>query len=133
MIEAIAALLLCQLSGEVLARQLGLPVPGPVVGLALLFLALRLRGWATPEAPAIDGTSLGVVSAFLLAHLSLLFVPAGTGIVRHAGTLVAHGPGLVVALVVSTVLTLTVTALVFVAVARSEPPNEQPSEQDEAP
>lgn len=129
MIEALAALLFCQLSGEVLARQFGLPVPGPVIGLALLFLALRLRSWARPDAPAIDGTSLGAVSAFLLAHLSLLFVPAGTGIVRHAGTLVAHGPGLVVALVVSTVLTLTVTALVFMAVARRTSAGEQDDAQ----
>jgi holin-like protein len=118
MIEAMAALLACQLSGEVLARQFNLPVPGPVIGLALLFMSLRLRARLRPDAPAIDKTALGVVSAFMLAHLSLLFVPAGTGIVRHAATLVQHGPGLVVALVLSTALTLAVTAVVFTVVAK---------------
>ena len=118
MIEAIAALLICQLTGEALARNFSLPVPGPVIGLALLFVALRLRALVRPDATSVDATSLGAVCSFLLAHLSLLFVPAGTGIVRHAATLVAYGPGLVVALVVSTALTLTVTALVFNAVAK---------------
>ena len=118
MIEAIAALLLCQLFGEVLAQQFGLPVPGPVIGLAILFLALRLRNVVKRDAEPIDNTALGAVCALMLAHLSLLFVPAGTGIVRHASALAAHGPGLAVALVVSTALTLIVTALVFISVAR---------------
>jgi putative effector of murein hydrolase LrgA (UPF0299 family) len=118
MIEAVAALLLCQLAGETLARALSLPMPGPVLGLAFLFAALQLRGRVQPEAKPVGELPLGLVSGFLLAHLSLLFVPAGTGIVRHAGAILAHGWGLASALVISTALTLAVTAWVFVAVAR---------------
>lgn len=112
MIFALTLLLACQLAGEALARLFALPVPGPVIGLALLFLGLRWR----PSA-ALEGAPLATVSGVLLAHLSLLFVPAGTGIVRHAGALLAHGPGLLAALVLSTALTLAVTAIVFVKVA----------------
>ncbi|MDP3410405.1 CidA/LrgA family protein [Bosea sp. (in: a-proteobacteria)] len=112
MIAALTLLLGCQLVGEAVTRLLGLPVPGPVIGMALLFLGLRLR-----PAAAQEGAPLATVAGVLLAHLSLLFVPAGTGIVRHAGALIAHGPGLIVALVVSTALTLVVTAFVFVKVA----------------
>ncbi len=112
MISALTLLLACQLLGEAAARLFALPVPGPVIGMALLFLGLRLR----PEA-ARDGAPLATVAGVLLAHLSLLFVPAGAGIVRHAGALIAHGPGLMAALVVSTALTLAVTAFVFVKVA----------------
>lgn len=117
MIEAILVLLGCQLAGEALSRGLGLPVPGPVIGMALLFAGLQLRARFRPDAPAIETLPLGVVAAFLLAHLSLLFVPAGAGIISHAGTLAQHGTGLIVALVVSTAVTLAVTALVFVKVA----------------
>lgn len=112
MIAALTLLLACQLAGEAVTRLFALPVPGPVIGMALLFLGLRLR----PKA-ALEGAPLATVAGVLLAHLSLLFVPAGAGIVRHAGALLAHGPGLIVALVVSTALTLAVTALVFVKVA----------------
>ncbi len=112
MILALTLLLACQLAGEALARLFALPVPGPVIGLALLFLGLRWR----PSA-AVEGAPLATVAGVLLAHLSLLFVPAGTGIVRHAGSLLAHGPGLIAALLVSTALTLAVTAFVFVKVA----------------
>jgi holin-like protein len=118
MIEAITVLLLCQLAGEALARQFGLPVPGPVIGLALLFIALQWRVRRWPDAKPVDLTALGTVSTFFLANLSLLFVPAGTGIVQHAGALITHGPGLIAALVGSTLLTLIVTALVFTLVAR---------------
>lgn len=117
MIEAILILLGCQLTGEALARGLALPIPGPVIGMALLFGALQARARLRPEAPGIETLPLGVVAAFLIAHLSLLFVPAGTGIIAQAGVLAQHGAGLIIALVLSTALTLAVTALVFVKVA----------------
>lgn len=118
MLHAILILLGCQLIGEVLARGLTLPVPGPVIGMALLFAALQLRSRLRPEAAEIGSLPLGAVAGFLLANLSLLFVPAGTGIIRQTAVLTAHGPGLIIALIGSTALTLVVTALVFVAVAR---------------
>jgi putative effector of murein hydrolase LrgA (UPF0299 family) len=118
MIEAIAALLLCQLAGETLARGLSLPVPGPVIGLALLFVALQARAQLRPECKPVAELPIGLVAGFLLAHLSLLFVPAGAGIVRHAGAILQHGWGLAAALVLSTALTLVITASVFVAVAK---------------
>lgn len=118
MLHAILILLCCQLFGEVLARGLALPVPGPVIGMALLFAALQWRRRMRPESADIGTLPLGVVAAFLLTNLSLLFVPAGTGIIRQTAVLAAHGPGLIIALIGSTALTLVVTALVFVAVAR---------------
>ncbi|MCO4054727.1 MAG: CidA/LrgA family protein [Bosea sp.] len=117
MIEAILILIGCQLAGEALARGLTLPIPGPVLGMALLFAALQGRSRLRPAAAAVETLPLGVVSAFLIAHLSLLFVPAGAGIVAHLGTLAQHGVGLIAALVISTLLTLAVTALVFDKVA----------------
>jgi holin-like protein len=54
----------------------------------------------------------------LLAHLSLLFVPAGTGVLVHLARVQAEWAAIAVALLLSTTLTIAVGAIVFVAVAR---------------
>ncbi|WP_212523753.1 CidA/LrgA family protein [Actibacterium sp. MT2.3-13A] len=110
MILNLALLLLFQLAGEVTARALSLPVPGPVIGLAALVLAfLAVPGLAGRMQPTAGG---------LLAHLSLLFVPAGVGVVGHLGVLGAQGGPLLLALIGSTVLAIAVGAGVFVGVQR---------------
>ena len=82
MIASLSVILICQLIGEVIVRGLRVPVPGPVVGLALLFAVLitRDRCPVLARGPlrdnAVEGTAKG-----MLAHLSLLFVPAGVGVV----------------------------------------------------
>lgn len=110
MIQNLFLLLAFQLAGEVIARAGGLLVPGPVVGLVLLLACLIL----SPRLAAhLQSTASG-----LLAHLSLLFVPAGVGVLGHLDTLAAQGIQLILALVISTLLAITVGALTFVAVAR---------------
>lgn len=104
MIESLTFLLLAQLAGEVIVRALGLPVPGPVIGLILLALFMAWRGIP----PALHETALG-----LLRNLSLLFVPAGVGVIRQAEVLAENWLALALALVVSTVSTLAITALAF--------------------
>lgn len=110
MINAILGLLGCQLAGEALVRATGTPVPGPVVGLVLLLGLLGvLRRVPGQLEPVANG---------LLAHLSLLFVPAGVGVMAHAGRIQADWLPIAVALVASTILTIAVTALVFRLVDR---------------
>ena len=103
MIKGLTVLLLFQLAGEVLAHLLSLPLPGPVIGMALLFTALVLRG----AVPAF----LGTTSTALLSHLSLLFVPAGVGVMLHFQRIGAEWLAISCALVLSTAITLAVTAL----------------------
>ena len=105
MLSALTQLLIFQLAGEVLARGLGLPVPGPVLGMLLLFVALLVRGG--------PGDSLQGTSQTLLQHLSLLFVPAGTGIMVHLHRVADEWLPLLLSLLISTVATLVVTALVM--------------------
>ncbi len=119
MIRGILILLVCQLVGEVLARALDLPAPGPVLGLALLTLALVAWGrWRPFTDQQLAESDLGKVALGLLGALSLLFVPAGVGVVQYAGLLADHAVALGAALVVSTVVTLLVTVFVFIAVKR---------------
>ena len=110
MIAAFSLLVLCQLIGEFVVRITNLPIPGPVIGLVLLLCGLAWRG-RVPD--PVQQTSRG-----LLSHLSLLFVPAGTGVMLHVHRLETEWLPILVALVAGTVITLVVTALVFVAVSR---------------
>lgn len=110
MIHALVILLACQLAGEAVARGLSLPFPGPVVGMVLLVAALL----AIPRLADL----MRPVTSGILGHMSLLFVPAGVGVVGHFGALGGQGLGLMLALVVSTVLAIAVGALTFAGVAR---------------
>lgn len=110
MLQALTILLVYQLVGETAARALDLPIPGPVIGMALLFLTLMLRGG--PDEPLRD------TAGTLLQHLSLLFVPAGTGIVLYGSRLADEWLPLTAALVGSTFLTIAVTALLLKALSR---------------
>lgn len=110
MLGAFTLLLVYQLAGEVIVQLTGLPVPGPVVGMLLLFVTLAARGGAPQW---LRDTCNG-----LLAHLSLLFVPAGVGVLLHFDRLGAEWLPIVAALVASTVATLGVTALVMRALQR---------------
>jgi len=107
---ALTLLLACQLAGETLQRLLALPLPGPVIGLVLLLalLAIRREVW-----PALATTAKG-----LLQHLTLLYVPAGVGLMVHLERLSADWLPLLAALVGSTLLTLLVTVFVFRGVSR---------------
>jgi holin-like protein len=112
MIPALATLLACQLLGEVVVRLTAMPVPGPVVGLALLLAGLALRPkWVD----AIKPTSQG-----LLQHLSLLFVPAGVGVMQHLQRLGNEALAIGVALVVSTFVGLAVSAWVMIWLMRRQ-------------
>ena len=110
MIPALRLILGFQLAGEVLSRALHLPLPGPVLGMAGLLVALAV--W-----PRI-AILVRPVAQGLLGNLSLLFVPAGVGVVGHLDLLATEGVPLLAALIVSTVLAIAVGALTFRAVAR---------------
>jgi holin-like protein len=119
MIRGLFILLVFQLVGEVLARGLNLPAPGPVIGLALLVVALILYRRSRPfDEDALAASDLGQATRGLLAALPLLFVPAGVGVVQYLGLLRDQGLALAAALVVSTVATLIATVGVFLLVKR---------------
>ena len=109
-LQGLAWLLALQLAGELLARALRLPFPGPVIGMVLLMLALR---WPAVRVPVAG------VARFLLAHLSLLFVPVGVGVVTHLDVLRQHGFGLLAVIALSTWIGLAVSALTLRALMRS--------------
>ena len=112
MLEYLTLILVCQLIGELFVGALQLPFPGPVVGMVLLLIFLIVKA-EVPEA-------LAQVSGALLNNLSLMFVPAGVGVIVHFALLGAQWLPITLSLLVSTSLTIALTALVMVLLRRSE-------------
>lgn len=110
MIHALTLILACQLAGEAAARALALPVPGPVLGMGLMIALFAL----SPRVQAL----VAPVGEGILRHLSLLFVPAGVGVVGHLDRLGPQTWALGAAILGSTVLALVAGAGAFVLVAR---------------
>ena len=104
-LHALALLLAFQLIGEAATFALALPVPGPVLGMTLLLAAVALRRELLARMKPTTGT--------LLTHLSLLFVPAGVGVMVHGARIASEWLPIVVALLASTALAIVVTALVI--------------------
>ena len=119
MIASLGLILICQLIGEVIVRALRLPMPGPVIGLVLLLVLLVLRDRLPifSRGPLGDG-GVEQASHGLLANLSLLFIPAGVGVVQKLDLLASHGIAIVMVLALSVVLTLLATVLTFRLVSR---------------
>lgn len=104
-IAGITALLVCQLAGDLLARALHLPVPGPVIGMVLLFITLLVRHGHEGEPPS----PLAAVADTLLTNLGLLFVPAGVGVVIYGPLLARDWAPISLAVLVGTLIGIAVT------------------------
>lgn len=105
MLRAFTGILVCQLAGELVAKAAQLSVPGPVIGMIVMFAFLLLHGTVPDE--------LARTADALLAHLSLLFVPAGVGIMLHFRLIGDDWLAIAIALAVSTVMTIMTTAMVM--------------------
>ncbi|KAF0282096.1 CidA/LrgA family protein [Spiribacter roseus] len=99
----IALILALQLIGEALVRLTDAPVPGPVVGMLLLVALLVVRGGPPP--------ALSRLAETLLGHLSLLFIPAGVGVISYLGLLADRWLAVTVTVIASTLISLLATAL----------------------
>ena len=113
-LRGLALLLLFQAAGEGLTHALTLPFPGPVVGLVLMLIALRWQRVREPVSAAAE---------FLLAHLSLLFVPVGVGVITHLQLVSQYGLQLLAVIVLSTWIGLAVTAALLHRLLRDSNPD----------
>jgi holin-like protein len=110
MLNSLSTLLVCQMTGELVARAAHISIPGPLLGMLLLFAWLLLRGGPSPE--------LDRFSRDLLSWLALLFVPAATGLVVGLNQLAADWWRIALAIVGSTVAGLATTAWVMSSLDR---------------
>ena len=90
-----------------LSRSLELPIPGNVLGIALIF-ALLCSGVLKEKYLALGG-------GFLLRHLIFFFVPFAVGLMNFGNIFIEHAFSLGVAVLVATL----VPALVVILVAQA--------------
>ena len=103
MLHALAALLLFQLLGELIVRWTALPLPGALVGMALLLATLMRKG-RVPEA-------LERTTGRMFRHMMLMFTPLVAGVVVHYERVSAEWLPFVVACVAGAAVTIVATAL----------------------
>jgi holin-like protein len=104
MLEEIARVLFWLGVGEVTLRLGLLPIPGPVIGLVLLYTNLTVRGRLPDD--------LGALADRVLQLLGMLFVPAGVGVIAYLDLLQAEVVPVLAAVIGGTAVTILVTAIV---------------------
>ncbi len=101
MVRGFAILLVMQFLGEMISRGAGIPIPGNVIGMGLLIVALWLKivrvEWVQEAAD------------LLLSHLALFFIPAGVGVMVYFDLIRREWLPISVALVVSTFAVMAAT------------------------
>jgi holin-like protein len=112
MIRGLVQILIFQGLGEIISKLLGLPVPGPVIGLILLLVFLLLRGRIDPD--------LDLVASGFAQHLGVLFIPAAVGVVMFAPQLASHGLVIALILIISVSLAVAVTSLLLKWLTRKD-------------
>ena len=104
MLQGLVLLLGFQGAGELVARLLDLPIPGNVIGMAMLLLALS-AGFVKEE-------SLAEAGELLLKYMALFFVPAGVGVMLYFELIAKEWLPIIVGTVVSTFVVMAVTGWV---------------------
>lgn len=110
MLASIALIFGFQVLGEALNRFFGVPIPGPVIGMVLMLVAFFLRDRLVDQVRPSAGV--------LLANLSLLFVPAGVGIMRHGERFLNEGVAIMLTVVLTTVIAMAATAWTIMLVMK---------------
>ena len=110
LLAELAVLLAIYLVGCQLATWLDWPIPGGVMGLALLLLVFAL-GWIKPA-------TLNKGAGFLLAEMLLFFIPALMSLLDYGGLLRDEGWQILLVIGVSTLMVMLVTAFTVELVCR---------------
>ena len=92
------------LLGEWIVDLTGIIIPGSIIGLVLLWLALFFKVFKV--AYIQQGANL------LLTFLTLFFIPSTVAVINYPELLTIHGALLIVAVIVSTIFSLVVTGKV---------------------
>lgn len=106
--------------GEGISLFFSLSVPGPVIGMSLLFLSLlvfyKIKNGNVDKQPQDD--ALTTSASAILSHLSLLFIPAGVGLIVHVDRLGDQWLPIIAAIVLGSIITMAVTAGVMLLLNR---------------
>lgn len=116
-IAQIGIIIIFYLLGEAIVRLTGLIIPGSIIGLVLLWLALFLK--------VLKVTYIQQGASFLLTFLTLFFIPSTVAVINYPELLTYSGVLLIVAVIISTIFSLVLTGKVSQLIERKESKNEE--------
>lgn len=90
--------------GNLISWLIGGFIPGSVIGMVLLFVALTLK-WVNP-------TKVRPTADFLVKNMALFFVPVGAGIMVSSEYLNGNYIAVIASVLISTVLVLLTTGYI---------------------
>ena len=110
LINIVLVLLVCQCAGEAIKSFFSLSLPGPVIGMFILFIGLVLYG-DVPEA-------IAHTSRRLISLLGLMFLPAAAGLFFLGSQYNNQWLAIIAAVVVGSLLSLIFNGLLMTFLAR---------------
>lgn len=117
LLRGLTWLVLFQLLGTVVNVLLLPMLPGPIIGMVLLFVALLVRGSASD--------SIQLAASSLLRYLPLLLVPPAVGVMVYTEAILEDFWAIVGALVISLVLSLVFTGWLMQLLIRRQKRNKE--------
>ena len=105
MLAGFLTLVGCQLLGEFIQRALGLPLPGPVIGMLLLFIGLCIHGNVPKD--------LEIGSQRLIELLPMLLMAPAAGVLFLGAGFADQWPAFIAAVTLGTVSTLVFCGLLI--------------------
>ena len=110
-IQLFLLLIICEL-GIYLSNFFGLPIPGSVIGMIILFILLQTK--------ILKVEWVDVTSSFLVKHLAFFFIPISVSLMTMGGLFLKYGLPLALSLLISLITGFIVSALVVQKFSRRE-------------
>ncbi|MDY6012386.1 CidA/LrgA family protein [Clostridium sp.] len=101
--EALIIFAIC-LIGDAIVSLTGIPIPGNIIGLLLLLVALCTK--------IIKVEQVDTVSTFFLDHLAFFFIPAGVNLMTSLGLLKSSIIQIIIVCIVTTAIVIASTGLI---------------------
>ena len=100
------------LLGVLITDITGVPIPGNVIGMVILFLLLYLK--------VIKVEQISTISNFFLEHLAFFFIPAGVGLISSFSVIKNIWLQLLIVCFGTTAITMICTGLVVQKIANKK-------------
>ena len=103
-IAQIGIIILFYLVGEYIVSITGIIIPGSIIGLVLLWFTLYFK--------ILNVKYIQKGASFMLAFLTLFFIPSTVGVINYPELLTVSGGLLILAVIISTIFALVITGKV---------------------
>jgi len=111
-ITQIGIIIVFYLVGQAIVNITGIIIPGSIIGLVLLWLALFFK--------VLNVKYIQQGASFLLLYLTLFFIPSTVAVINYPELLTISGGLLILAVIISTLVTMAITGKVSQLIEKKE-------------